>query len=353
MLIEFLLVRQAGTSTFFLLMMISVVDVIGGFIVTLRTAQRDLTVERVEVRVLTSPVRIAVRHCMTRDFHLPGRSPVIACEGMAATSHPLATLAAIDVLRAGGNAADAAVTAVAVLCVVEPHMTGIGGDCFCLIAEPGKPVWGYNGCGRAGAKASTEALLAQGMRVDRADLAACGDRAGRDRGLGRDPQGARHALRSTARWRPPSATPSTASRSRRASPPTGARRSPSSATDPGATRHYLFNGRAPAEGDVDQAAGAGRDAEGDRQGRPARVLRRAESPRTWSRRSRRAARCSRRRISRATAARRRRRSRPTIAASIWSSCRRTARASPRWCCSTSSSTSIWARSNRSAPSAST
>ena len=48
MLIEFLMVRQAGTSTFFLLMMVSVVDVLGGFIVTLRTAQRDLTVERVE-----------------------------------------------------------------------------------------------------------------------------------------------------------------------------------------------------------------------------------------------------------------------------------------------------------------
>ena len=48
MLIEFLMVRQAGTSTFFLLMMISLVDVIGGFTVTLRTAQRDMTVERVE-----------------------------------------------------------------------------------------------------------------------------------------------------------------------------------------------------------------------------------------------------------------------------------------------------------------
>jgi gamma-glutamyltranspeptidase / glutathione hydrolase len=100
---------------------------------------------------------------MPRDFQLPGRSPVIACEGMAATSHPLATLAAVDTLRAGGNAADAAVAAVATLCVVEPHMTGIGGDCYCLVSHPGKPVWGYNGSGRAGAKASYDALRAKGM----------------------------------------------------------------------------------------------------------------------------------------------------------------------------------------------
>ena len=100
---------------------------------------------------------------MTRDFQMPGRSPVIACDGMAATSHPLATLAAVDTLRAGGTAADAAVAAVATLCVVEPHMTGIGGDCYCLVSAPGKPVWGYNGSGRAGAKASYEALRAKGM----------------------------------------------------------------------------------------------------------------------------------------------------------------------------------------------
>src|SRR5262249_60541327 len=100
---------------------------------------------------------------MSRDFQLPGRSPVIACEGMAATSHPLATLAAIDTLRAGGPAAAAAGAAVAILCVIEPHMTGIGGDCFCLVSRPDKPVWGYNGSGRAGAKASYETLRAKGL----------------------------------------------------------------------------------------------------------------------------------------------------------------------------------------------
>jgi gamma-glutamyltranspeptidase/glutathione hydrolase len=101
---------------------------------------------------------------MTRDFHLPGRSPVFAGEAMAATSHPLATLAAIETLRAGGNAVDAAVAAVALLGVAEPHMTGIGGDCFCLISRPGEPVWGYNGSGRSAATATPEKLAAEGLK---------------------------------------------------------------------------------------------------------------------------------------------------------------------------------------------
>ena len=84
-----------------------------------------------------------------RDFQRPGRSTAYGTSGMIATSHPLATLAGIECLKSGGSAADAAVTASAVLAVVEPQSTGIGGDCFALIKRPGEPLRGLNGSGAA------------------------------------------------------------------------------------------------------------------------------------------------------------------------------------------------------------
>jgi gamma-glutamyltranspeptidase/glutathione hydrolase len=98
-----------------------------------------------------------------RNLELPGRSAILATNGMAATSHPLATITAVSVLQTGGNAMDAAVAACAVQCVVEPQSTGIGGDCFCLYAPRGREVLAFNGSGRAPMAATPEWYADRGI----------------------------------------------------------------------------------------------------------------------------------------------------------------------------------------------
>lgn len=92
----------------------------------------------------------------------PGRhQPVVAANGMVATSQPLAAQAGLAILRAGGNAVDAAIATVATLTVVEPGSTSIGGDAFALIWD-GNALHGLNGSGRAPTGLTIEEVRGRG-----------------------------------------------------------------------------------------------------------------------------------------------------------------------------------------------
>lgn len=82
--------------------------------------------------------------------HFATRSPVTAVNGMAATAHPLASQVALDVLKAGGNAVDAAIAANAAIGLMEPTGNGIGGDLFVIVWDPEtRQVYGLNAAGRS------------------------------------------------------------------------------------------------------------------------------------------------------------------------------------------------------------
>ena len=98
-------------------------------------------------------------------FDFASRSEIISTNGMAATSHPLATQTAIEVLQRGGNAIDAAIAANAVLGLMEPTGCGIGGDLFAIVwSADDKKLYGLNSSGPAPKNISIEKLLDKNLQ---------------------------------------------------------------------------------------------------------------------------------------------------------------------------------------------
>jgi gamma-glutamyltranspeptidase/glutathione hydrolase len=92
------------------------------------------------------------------------RSEVYAPQAMAATSHPLATQIALDTMRAGGSAMDAAIAANAALGLMEPTGNGIGGDLFAIVWDPKtRKLYGYNGSGRSPKALTLEEFERRGL----------------------------------------------------------------------------------------------------------------------------------------------------------------------------------------------
>ena len=113
--------------------------------------------------VLSTLAPVASQTQAARPTTLAGRSTVYAPNGVIATSQPLATSAGLAVLQRGGNAIDAAVVAAAVLTVVEPNMTGVGGDLFAMVwSARDKTLHGLNATGRSGALMTRETMAARG-----------------------------------------------------------------------------------------------------------------------------------------------------------------------------------------------
>ncbi len=124
------------------------------------------------MRVLTSCALVlltvaAIAHGGDRivDQNFATRSEVIARHGVAATSHPLATMVAVDILKKGGSAVDAAIAANAMLGLVEPTGAGIGGDLFAIVWDAKtERLYGLNASGRSPYSLTLEEFKRRGLK---------------------------------------------------------------------------------------------------------------------------------------------------------------------------------------------
>ena len=208
------------------------------------------------------------------------RSVVVAKHGIVATSHPLAAQAGLDILKAGGNAADAAIAANAMLGLAEPMSCGIGGDLFVIYWDAKtQKLYGLNASGRSPYTLNRDVFKREGAEEHSRPTAClswsvpgCVGR------LGRPARPVRHASRWPRFSRPRSTTPKKAFRSARSSPATGSTCAPKLkqisrfGQDLSDRRACAGRGR-----DLPQPAPGGQ-LSGDRRGRPAGLLSRDRSP---------------------------------------------------------------------------
>ena len=108
---------------------------------------------------------------ITRDFSNPGKSNVISTNFMTVSSHHVASSVGVEILKNGGNAVDAALAMSAVLCVAEPHMTGIGGDCFAMLSTDGSSnIKALNASGKSSENSSASHLRNNGIKIIKPEM---------------------------------------------------------------------------------------------------------------------------------------------------------------------------------------